>query len=187
MPVRITNPSRLQAVAASLYRRTWFTGVVDGGSRRVAQTYTKPFAANAGSTAMPIRPASPDSLTFSTVSVVTLAAPGAPLWKICTVPRRSVTSIRPSGANAMSHGVTRFACTTSSFSRGTKVGAAVGGAEERAGVFAAALGAPVAGIPVGRPAAGGDEHAARRRTAASRRPTPSSIPVVRPVEAGGVA
>src|SRR5438309_2146634 len=94
MPARITNPSRLQAVAASLYRRTWFTGVVDGGSRRVAQTYTKPFAANAGSTAMPIRPASPDSLTFSTVSVVTLAAPhgGIAIAEACGPEQRELAA-----------------------------------------------------------------------------------------------
>ena len=59
-------------------------------------------AVNAGSSAMPSSPPSPFWLTFSVATGVGDSAPLAATRR--TAPVRSVTSARPSGRNAMSHG-----------------------------------------------------------------------------------
>ena len=180
IPVRMTNPSSVHTVPVSWYRRTWFTTPPAGWSLRVAQTYTKRFVANAGSTAMPMSPLSPFWTTLATVSVASFRAPDAPLSKTCTVPPRSVTSIRPSGAKAISHGMTRFAWTTWSVSRGTNVGGGCHVAATSAwpsGATVEVAVALVAGAGVSRLVAGGEAHADTQRATrpiAARRIAPVS-------------
>ena len=74
--------------------------------------------AKAGSSAMPMRPASPIEWMSGTRIELSFFAFGLPLSNIKMVPIRSVTKSRPSGANARSHGTERLDCTTVSVSVG---------------------------------------------------------------------
>src|SRR4029077_2929400 len=75
--------------------------------RREAHTYRNPFVAKSGSSAMPINPASPIEWTSGTFREPICFAFGFALSNITMLPMRSVMNIRPSGANAMSHGTER--------------------------------------------------------------------------------
>src|SRR5437899_2342251 len=79
---------------------------------RDAHTNMRPLVAKSGSSATPRSPASPIARMPATCALAMRLAFGAVDAKTSMDPGRSVTTIRPSEANAMSHGTVRPDWTT---------------------------------------------------------------------------